>query len=235
MVATKMGGGDTTELVGGSTSQSGTSTGLDKPNKIKELESIFEPLKKDLKESIKEISLSAAARSSLEIELNAFTEKTRERAIKLVENLIRQFPAEADEIAYVFSNLRQFGAPDGKPIVSPLGLIENAWPQLRDFFRTKQEIIKNANNREVEHNRVANQITQEREQAIAHNAKVRSAFEIEFPKPEEKLLAFQHYAPNGLVDPSTSFGQMLAMNAWYEQLNTNPNAAVKINCVGELA
>jgi len=60
--------------------------------------------------------------------------------------LVQRFPDDSvDEIASCPANLKIFGAPDGTPwseIKSPHGLMAAAWPQLREFFRSKLEAVR---------------------------------------------------------------------------------------------
>lgn len=192
-------------------------------NEISELGPNFTGPKK-LKETDERNSLSNAP-----VEWKRYTDtltaKTRERASSIFEGLRQRFPEDdPNEIAACPENLRTFGAPDGTPwieIKSPHGLMESAWPQLRDFFRAKVGARKRAEDaaaRQAQERELsAVTASKEDEERIADAVRVRAAFDAELANDEARAQALDRFKPAWVSNAQVEPGRSLAIDGWFRK------------------
>ncbi len=200
-------GGITSSQVGGTAESC-------EPNENAEL-NVNSPQPKKLKESSERNSLSPMP-VAWKRYTDTLTERSRERAVLIFEGLMQRFPEDnPHEIAACPENLRTFGAPDGTPwteIKSPHGLMEIAWPQLRDFYRAKHA----ARRRTV----VAQAADQQRETAedvaLAKAAEIaRTAFASAFPDEGSQMTALDRFKPQWVSNAHTEPGRSVTIDAWF--------------------
>jgi hypothetical protein len=162
--------------------------------------------------------------------IDTLTEKTRERANSIFSGLRQRFPDDdVEELAACPENLRTFGAPDGKTwaqIKSPHGLMEVAWPQLRDFFRaknaakTRAEATARAQARERD--ALAESRTAGDERATADARAAQDAFLRAFPDGEAQTQILQRFKPAWVSNVSAEPGRSVAIDAWYRSVGDQP-------------
>ena len=209
------------QLGSGTNHKVGGTTESDSQNEIRDVHATLLESKKQ-KESFERNSLSHAPLEWRRYS-DTLTVKARERADSIFEGLKQRFPDDdPNEIAACPDNLRAFGAPDGTPwmeIKSPHGLMESAWPQLRDFFRGKRESQRQAE--------VAMQ-ARERERSALERRKVaddaalneqadtaRAAFAAACPDDAMQIVLLEKFCPHWVSNPLTEPGRSLAVDAWY--------------------
>ena len=157
-------------------------------------------------------------------EADTLTEKTRERADQIFEGLRQRFPHDAvEELAQAPDNLRAFGAPDGTPwsaIKSPHGLMESAWPQLRDFFREKTAARLKVAEAVVRHERQRHSSiaasTAEATDQLQIVRQARGAFETTFKSDEERTVALDRFKPSWVSNAHTEPGRGMTILSWFE-------------------
>jgi phage replication O-like protein O len=213
------------ETAGATSSQVGVATEPD-------FGSAFAPLHSDSHELKKLLSKEIFQRNSLSNTPEAWkrytdtlTEKTRERANSIFEGLRQRFPEDdVDEIATCPENLRSFGAPDGKAwaeIKSPHGLMEVAWPQLRDFFAAKRATKLKTEKAATAH---AQQLAARANAQNANDAALaerislaRAAFDEAFPTADERTAALEEFKPPWVSNAQVEPGRSLAIDAWFQR------------------
>ena len=209
------------QLGGGTNHKVGGTTESDFQNEIRDVRARSLEAKKQ-KESFERNSLSNAPLEWIHYS-DTLTDKARERANAIFDGLKRRFPQDAaNEIAACPENLRLFGAPDGTPwteIKSPHGLMEIAWPQLRDFFRCKLAARQQAE--ASAHARSSEREALERSAAAADAALVaqaliaRTAFVAAFSDEAKQVAMLEKFCPRWVSNPLTEPGRSLAVDAWY--------------------
>jgi hypothetical protein len=135
-----------------------------------------------------------------------------------------------DEIAACPENLRAFGAPDGMPwgeIKSPHGLMEVAWPQLRDFFRDKRSQQERSQAAQVQQSLEAagREFSAAAEDAalVAEMLTARQRFEETFATEAERQALLDRWKPAWVSNPSGEPGRSLAIRASFLGSRTAEN------------
>ncbi len=214
------------QLGGGTNHKLGGTTESDSQNEIRVVHATLLDPKKQ-KESFERNSLSNAPLEWLRYS-DTLTVKARERANAIFEDLKQRFPEDnPGEIAAAPENLRIHGAPDGTPwseIKSPHGLMESAWPQLRDFFRRKREAQQQAEaaiqarSREreaLERRAAADDATLNERSSVA-----RAAFVAEFSNEAAQVGVLKQFCPQWISNPLAEPGRSLAIEAWHQATQT---------------
>lgn len=184
--------------------------------------------RKDLNKEINSLSLRQVPKPWEEF-TSQLTEKARERAERVFQSLIKQFPNDPmDEIAECPKNLERFGAPDGTPwaqINSPIGLMESSWPQLKEFFRKQiLEANKTQNSRQrVKEERL--KIEAEGRLLAEEQQRREETFLKAFPSEQERLEVIKKYIRNSPFRADMELGKRMAIEMWWGETE-GPNQEV---------
>lgn len=151
------------------------------------------------------------------------TEKARERAERVFQSLIKQFPNDSiDEIAECPKNLERFGAPDGtawSKINSPIGLMESSWPQLKEFFRQQ---ISEANKTQVARQKIKAQRLEEiaKESFMLEEEQRREKVFLDaFPDEDERKKIIQNYVAGSPFSAEGILGTRIAIEKWMDDIS----------------
>jgi phage replication O-like protein O len=208
-------GGATSCRIGVASEPENANDFLQLPPKIAELKKV------SFKETSERNSLSSQP-DAWQRYAATLTSKARERADSIFEGLKLRFPGDDEsEIAACPDNLRTFGAPDGTPwseIKSPHGLMESAWPQLRDFFRGKdaaQQQVEAALQTRAREREALEQRAAADDAALGAQARAaHEAFVSTFPNEAAQVATLTQFCPRWVSNPLAEPGRSLAIDAW---------------------